>query len=199
MKTINLEINDKEYNVLVAQTEDEKATGLMNVEEMDPDEGMLFIYNYPQRLEFWMANTELELDVIFINSDWEVVSVKKGMPYDETILSEDNVQYVLELNQNSGVKPGDEVDIEDDELSPGNSLNLNKMYVYGSDGNVQAEIVGGERIFSIKNTKTLIRMAKRAYTTKKESDYKRLGKKIFEYLHTQDTNDVEYVNNPKQD
>lgn len=199
MKTINLEINDKEYNVLVAQTEDEKATGLMNVEEMDPDEGMLFVYNYPQRLEFWMANTELELDVIFINSDWEVVSVKKGMPYDETILSEDNVQYVLELNQNSGVKPGDEIDIEDDELSPGNSLNLNKMYVYGSDGNVQAQLMGGERIFSIVNTKTLVRMAKRAYTTKKESDYKRLGKKIFEYLHTQDTNEAEYINNPKQD
>lgn len=193
MKTINLEINDKEYNVLVAQTEDEKATGLMNVEEMDSNEGMLFVYDHPQRLEFWMANTELELDVIFINSDWEVVSVKKGIPYDETILSEDNVQYVLELNQNSGVKPGDEVDIEDDELSSGSNLDLNKMYVYGSDGNVQAEIVGGERIFSISNTKTLIRMAKRAYTTKKESDYKRLGKKLFEYLHTQDTNNPEYV------
>lgn len=193
MKTINLEINDKEYNVLVAQTEIEKEQGLMNVEEMEPDEGMLFVYNYPQRLEFWMANTELELDVIFINSDWEVVSVKKGMPYDETILSEDNVQYVLELNQNSGVKPGDEVDVEDDELSPGKDLPTNKMYVYGSDGGVQAELVGGERIFSIKNVKTLIRMAKRAYTTKKESDYKRLGKKIFEYLRKQDSNEPEYV------
>lgn len=52
MKTINLEINDKEYNVLVAQTEDEKATGLMNVMEMDDNEGMLFIYDAPQTLEF---------------------------------------------------------------------------------------------------------------------------------------------------
>ena len=193
MKTINLEINDKEYNVLVAQTEDEKATGLMNVEEMDPDEGMLFIYNTSQTLEFWMKDTEIPLDIIFIDSNWEVKKIAKGNPFDETILSCDNVQYVLELNQNSGVQVGDEVDIENDELNPGNSLNLNKMYVYGSDGNIQAEIVGGERIFSIKNTKTLIRMAKRAYTTKKESDYKRLGKKIFEYLHTQDTNSPEYV------
>lgn len=193
MKIINLEINDKEYNVLVAQTEDEKSTGLMNVEEMDDSEGMLFVYNAPQTLEFWMHGTSIPLDVIFINSDWEVISVKKGMPYDETILSEDNVQYVLELNQNSGVKPGDEVDIEDDELSPGSNLDLNKMYVYGSDGGVQAILQGSERIFSIVNTKTLVRMAKRAYTTKKESDYKRLGKKIFEYLHTQDTNTPEYV------
>ena len=193
MKTINLEINDKEYNVLAAQTEDEKATGLMNVMEMDDNEGMLFIYDTPQTLEFWMKDTEIPLDIIFIDSNWEVKKIAKGNPFDETIISCDNVQYVLELNQNSGVQVGDEVDIEDDELSPGSNLDLNKMYVYGSDGNVQAEIIGGERIFSIKNTKTLIRMAKRAYTTKKESDYKRLGKKLFEYLHTQDTNEPEYV------
>ena len=193
MKTINLEINDKEYNVLVAQTEDEKATGLMNVEEMDNNEGMLFIYDTPQTLEFWMKDTEIPLDIIFIDSDWEVKKIAKGDPFDETIISCDNVQYVLELNQNSGVQVGDEIDIEDDELSPGSNLDLNRMYVYGSDGNVQAEIVGGERIFSIPNTKTLIRMAKRAYTTKKESDYKRLGKKIFEYLSIQDSNTPEYV------
>ena len=199
MKTLKLEINNKEYNVLVAQTEDEKATGLMNVMEMDDNEGMLFIYNTPQTLEFWMKDTEIPLDIIFIDSDWEVKKIAKGNPFDETIISCDNVQYVLELNQNSGVQVGDEVDIEDDELSPGSNLDLNKMYVYGSDGNIQAEIVGGERIFSIKNTKTLVRMAKRAYTTKKESDYKRLGKKLFEYLHTQDTNEAEYVNTPKQD
>lgn len=199
MEQINLEINDKKYNVIVLRTEVEKEKGLQDVVEMDESEGALFIYDTPQTLEFWMKDTEIPLDIIFIDSDWEVKKIAKGNPFDETILSCDNVQYVLELNQNSGVQVGDEVDIEDDELSPGNSLNLNKMYVYGSDGNVQAEIVGGERIFSIKNTKTLIRMAKRAYTTKKESDYKRLGKKIFEYLHTQDTNDVEYVNNPKQD
>lgn len=193
MKTINLEINDKEYNVLVAQTEIEKEQGLMNVEEMEDSEGMLFIYNYPQRLEFWMKNTDIPLDVIFIDPNWEVISVKKGMPYDETILSEDNVQYVLELNQNSGVKPGDEIDVEDDDLSPGKDLPTNKMYVYGSDGEVQAILQGSERIFSIVNTKTLVRMAKRAYTTKKESDYKRLGKKIFEYLRKQDSNEPEYV------
>lgn len=193
MKTINLEINNKEYNVLLAQTEDEKATGLMNVEEMDPDEGMLFIYDTPQTLEFWMKDTEIPLDIIFIDEDWEVVSVKQGQPLDETILSEDNVQYVLELNQNSGVKEGDEIDVEDDDLNPGRKLEPNHTYIYGSDGNVQAEIVGGERIFSIKNTKTLIRMAKRAYATKSETNYKRLGKKLFEYLHTQDTNEPEYV------
>ena len=193
MKTINLEINDKEYNVLVAQTEDEKATGLMNVEEMDDNEGMLFIYDAPQTLEFWMKDTEIPLDIIFIDSDWEVKKITKGNPFDETIISCNNVQYVLELNQNSGVQVGDEVDIEDDELSPGSNLDLNKMYVYGSDGNVQAQLVGGERIISIAQTKVCIRKAKKAYTTKKEADYKSLGKYLFYVFKGQDEREPEYV------
>ena len=193
MKTINLEINDKEYNVLVAQTEDEKATGLMNVEEMDDNEGMLFIYDAPQTLEFWMKDTEIPLDIIFIDSDWEVKKIAKGNPFDETIISCDNVQYVLELNQNSGVQVGDEIDIEDDELSPGSNLDLNKMYVYGSDGNVQAQLVGGERIISIAQTKVCIRKAKKAYTTKKEADYKSLGKYLFYVFKGQDEREPEYV------
>ena len=193
MKTIQIEINDKEYNILVAQTEDEKATGLMNVEEMDDNEGMLFLYDTPQTLEFWMKDTEIPLDIIFIDSDWEVKKIAKGNPFDETILSCDDVQYVLELNQNSGVQVGDEIDIEDDELSPGSNLDLNKMYVYGSDGNVQAQLVGGERIISIAQTKVCIRKAKKAYATKKEADYKSLGKYLFYVFKGQDEREPEYV------
>ena len=193
MKTIQIEINNKEYNVLVAQTEDEKATGLMNVEEMDDNEGMLFIYDAPQTLEFWMKDTEIPLDIIFIDSDWEVKKIAKGNPFDETIISCNNVQYVLELNQNSGVQVGDEIDIEDDELSPGSNLDLNKMYVYGSDGNVQAQLVGGERIISIAQTKVCIRKAKKAYATKKEADYKSLGKYLFYVFKGQDEREPEYV------
>ena len=193
MKTIKLEINDKEYNVLVARTEEEKERGLMNVIELEPNEGMLFIYDTPQTLEFWMHETEIPLDIIFIDEDWEVKSVQQGKPFDDTILSCDDVQYVLELNQNSGVKEGDEIDVEDDELNPGRELQSKHMEIYGPDGKVQAEIVGGERIFSISNVRTLVKMARRAQATKKESDYKRLGKKIFEYLSIQDSNTPEYV------
>lgn len=193
METIQLEINDKEYNVLVARTEEEKERGLMNVIELEPNEGMLFVYDTPQTLEFWMHETEIPLDVIFIDEDWEVKSVQQGKPFDDTILSCDDVQYVLELNQGSGVKEGDEIDVEDDELNPGRELQSKHMEIYGPDGKVQAEIIGGERIFSISNVRTLVKMARRAQATKKESDYKRLGKKIFEYLSIQDSNTPEYV------
>lgn len=193
MKTIKLEINDKEYEVLVAQSEEEKEHGLMDVEELESDEGMLFIYDEPQELSFWMHETSIPLKIIFIDEDWEVKKIELGKPFDETPITCDDVQYVLELHPDAEVNVGDEVDVEDDELEPGRNLQSKYMDIYGPDGKVQAQIVGGERILSISDTRTLVKMARKAYTTKKESDYKRLGKKIFEYLHIQDTNQPEYV------
>lgn len=107
-------------------------------------------------------------------------------------MTDENSQFVLEINQNSGVKPGMEVEIDemDDDFF---EMEENKMYIIGSDGKPQMELEGGERIFSRPNTKTLINMARRAYMSKKESDYKRLGKKLFEYLKQQDERPAEYV------
>ena len=193
MKTIKVEINDKEYNVLVAKTEEEKERGLQDVVELESNEGMLFVYDEPQELSFWMHGTEIPLDIIFIDEDWEVKSVQQGKPFDDTILSCDDVQYVLELNQNSGVKEGNEVEVEDDELNPGRELQSKHMEIYGPDGKVQAEIVGGERIISIAQTKVCIRKAKKAYATKKEADYKSLGKYLFYVFKGQDEREPEYV------
>lgn len=193
METIKLEINNKEYNVLVAQSEEEKERGLMDVIELEPNEGMLFVYNEPQELSFWMHDTSISLKIIFIDEDWEVKKIELGKPFDETPITCGDVQYVLELHPDAEVNVGDEINVEDDDLNPGRELQSKHMEIYGPDGKVQAEIVGGERIFSIKNVSTLVRMARKAQATKKESDYKRLGKKIFEYLRIQDNNDPEYV------
>lgn len=191
MEKTKIKFKNEIYDVLIFENEWEKEQGLQNVTEMENTEGGLFIYDEPQTVSYWMYNTDIPLSVIFFNEDQEVISEHKGIPNDETPIEENNVQYVLEINPRDDIKVGDTFEFVDKEN--GADLQTNKMYVYGSDGNVQAEIVGGERIFSITNTKTLIRMAKRAYTTKKESDYKRLGKKLFEYLSIQDSNTPEYV------
>ena len=189
---MKIEIGDKEYNVEVARTEEEKIKGLQEKESLGENEGMLFIYDEPQELAFWMKDTAIPLDIVFIDEDGEVISVQQGQPYDETLLEEDGVMYVLEVNQNSGIQPGDELDIEedDDDKQP-------VMKVLAPDGSTQMELEGGERIFSRKNTKTLIKMAKRAYSSELDKDYKALGKKVFKYLHIQDTNTPEYVDTPK--
>lgn len=189
---MKIEIGDKKYNVEVARTEEEKIKGLQEKESLGENEGMLFIYDEPQELAFWMKDTAIPLDIVFIDEDGEVISVQQGQPYDETLLEEDGVMYVLEVNQNSGIQPGDELDIEedDDDKQP-------VMKVLAPDGSTQMELEGGERIFSRKNTKTLIKMAKRAYSSELDKDYKALGKKVFKYLHIQDTNTPEYVDTPK--
>ena len=185
---MKIEIGDKEYNVEVARTEEEKIKGLQEKESLGENEGMLFIYDEPQELAFWMKDTAIPLDIVFIDEDGEVISVQQGQPYDETLLEEDGVMYVLEVNQNSGIQPGDELDIEedDDDKQP-------VMKVLAPDGSTQMELEGGERIFSRKNTKTLIKMAKRAYKNKSDKYYKALGKKAFKYLDVQDSNEPDYV------
>ncbi len=186
MKTTTIEIHDKEYQVKIAESEKEKIEGLQGIKELPKDQGMLFIYDVPQTVGYWMKDTEIPLDIIFINKDCEVISIYKGKPFSETIAEEDNVKYVLELNQNSGVEEGDELDIDLGEDVP-------TMKVIGPNGEVQMELEGGERIFSRKNTRTLIRMAKRAAASKSDTDYKRLGNKMFSYIKQQDNRDPEYV------
>jgi uncharacterized membrane protein (UPF0127 family) len=183
---MKIEIGDKEYNVTCARTEEERIKGLQGVTELKDDEGMLFFFEEPQTVGFWMKDTKVPLDIIFISEDMEVISVYQGEPENESIAEEDNVKFVLEVNQGSGIEEGDELDIEEDEELP-------KMKVIAPDGSTQMELEGGERIFSRKNTRTLIRMAKRASKSKEDKDYKALGKKMFTYLKQQDEREPEYV------
>lgn len=193
MNKIDIKIGNKEYEVLVAETEEEKTKGLQDVEELDDDEGMLFVYNEPQQVVFWMQDTTIPLDIIFINDDFEVISVQKGVPLSEDLLSEDNVLYVLEVSQNSGIQAGDILEFDDlDE-----DIEINEMYIIGSNGKEQAVLSGGERIISRWETKTLIKKAKKAYKEKTDSSYKQLGKYMFKILKNQDERPSEYVQAPQ--
>lgn len=183
---MKIEIGNKEYNVTCAKSEEERMKGLQGVTELKDDEGMLFFFEDPQTVGFWMQDTDIALDIIFIDEDMEVLSVYKGNPHDESIAEEDDVKFVLEVNQDSGIKEGDDLDIEEDEELP-------KMMVIAPDGSTQMELEGGERIFSRKNTRTLIKMAKKASRTNNDKDYKTLGKKMFAYLEQQNNRKPEFV------
>lgn len=189
---VEISINDEDYDVLVFRTEEEKEIGLQNVESMDDDEGGIFVYDEPQHVDFWMKDTSIPLDIIFIDENNTVISIKQGEPNSEEYISEDNVKYVIELNANSGIKSGDKVVFEDyTEII--NGLDVNKMYVIGEDGKPQMELFGGERIFSIPSTKIIIKKAKKAYKEKTDSAYRSLGKYVFKEMNAQDSRGKEYV------
>ena len=205
MKEVKIEIADKEYKVLIAETEEERTQGLGNVESMDDDEGMLFIMPEDQgQVVFNTEEMEFDIDLVFINQDDEVYNVVLGKAHSsEPIIStpedeEGRTKYVLEVNANSGIQIGDELDFEDEEDDISEE-EVDKMYILGSDGKPQMDLVGGERIVSRLETKELIKKAKKANKEKTENAYKKLGKYMFKILEKQDNRPSEYVEGPQHE
>ena len=165
MKTIDIEIGDKEYTVKVASTEDERAEGLSNTEKLPKDEGMLFVYDEPEQwLIYTMRNTSIDLDIIFIDKDKKVISVNTVKAFDiKPIICDQIAQYVLEVNANSGIEVGDELD--DSELTDDEKeiASKSRMLVLDENGNVQMKLFGGERIVSRIKTRQIVKQAIRAY------------------------------------
>lgn len=204
---VDIDINGVTYHLLHLVTEEQKERGLMDVEELDEHEGALFDYSdEPQaEISFWMKDTTIPLLICFVNENGKVISVHQGTPMSEEPITESSefVAYVIEVDANENIHPGDQTSLgmkeeldEDDDIEDEHpELGVNKLYVYGSDGNVQATLQGGERIFSRKSTAVIIRKAKRAYVSKEDKDYKALGRYIFKEMDAQDNRDPEYVEN----
>lgn len=188
---VDITVGDKKYKVEIADTPEKQEKGLMGRKSLPEDQGMLFIYDEPQDLSYWMKNTLISLDIIFIDDDMEVVSVKQGQPMSEEPITENDVQYVLEVNSNSGIEEGDQLVIEDSDDKE------YSMHVLFPDGSTQMNLKGGERIVSRRETKILIKKAKKAEASKTDGAYRALGRYIFKVLKRQDSREPEYVDSPK--
>ena len=155
-----------------------------------------------------MKDTSIALRILFINKDGVVISAHNGEPLSEEYITEESepVYWVIELNQSQQIPQGtynnlalrEEPDAEpeeDDESEEDEhpEIKVNKLYIYGPDGDVQAEIDSGCRIFSRKSTRVIIRKAKRAYLSKLDKDYKALGRYIFNEIKAQDNRKPEWV------
>lgn len=193
-----INIGDKTYKCKIAKSEEDKRQGLMYVESLPPDEGMLFVWDSEDTRQMWMKNTLIPLDIIAINDDDEVIMVYPARPKDETLIPFMSTKYILEVNQNSGIKIGDDFEIDDSD-----DLDKYVMKVIGSDGGTQFLLQGGERIVSRKETRVLIRKAKKAESVKNDEAAfnricKSLGKYMFKVLYGQDHRDAQYVQVPEK-
>ncbi|MDJ0825165.1 MAG: DUF192 domain-containing protein [Rhodobacter sp.] len=103
------------FNIEVADEPEEVQRGLMFREALPANAGMLFIYDRPQLVGFWMKNTLIPLDMIFIGADGVVRKVhQNAIPGDETtIIGGSDIQFVLEINggmtEMLGIGPGSEL------------------------------------------------------------------------------------------
>ena len=194
--TETITIGDQEYDVAVADTPESRKEGLEPYGYLKPDEGMLFIFEQEVQDPFTMANCAIDLDIVFIDDEGEVVDVKSAQAYDENpVTSKYPYMYVLEVNINSGIKEGDELDAEDGDFNDEDkeSLKNNRMLILDSEGNVQAKIQGGERIFSRVSTRRMIKAALKAYKTDADVDYRRVGRIVLKELDSQDNRPQEFV------
>ncbi len=100
------------FTVEVADDGEERARGLMFRTEMAQSAGMLFVYDAPRRVQFWMKNTLIPLDMVFADATGTVTRVHSGaVPGDLTpIDGGDGVQFVVEINaglaDKLGIAPG---------------------------------------------------------------------------------------------
>ena len=186
-----IKLAGQEYDIYIAKSEEQKKQGLQHFQSLPKDEGMLFVINESNPVEtfFHMHNVPFPLDLIFMDDEFKVLDVKRGNPEDDKI--EGKASYVLEINADSGVKAGDEAEIDDDESHD------YVMKVLSPDGSTQMGLFGGERIVSRRETLVLIRKALKANASKEDKDYKALGKYIFKVLKGQDSRKPEYVESPK--
>ena len=99
----------------VASTDYERALGLMYRAKMEENQGMLFLFPREQEQSFYMRNTLIPLDIIYVNSKMQIVDIYKNTnPLDETSLpSAAPAQYVIEINaglcEKYGIKIGNKV------------------------------------------------------------------------------------------
>ena len=107
------------FRVEVARTADQQAQGLMNRRSLAPDAGMLFPFDPPRPASFWMRNTLIPLDMIFIRPDGAIARVAANtVPLSETpVAVAEPVTAVLELRGGRaaalGIREGDRVSWSD--------------------------------------------------------------------------------------
>lgn len=115
---------ERSFTVEIADTPEERERGLMFREDMDDMHGMLFVFEEQHEVGFWMKNTPMPLDLVFISQDGTVKAVKRGQPFSEASISPGvPVRFVLELKAGTAAKndveDGDKVRHKAISLAPG--------------------------------------------------------------------------------
>ena len=108
LSIVTPDMRKHEFKIWVADTEARREQGLMFVKSLSTDQGMLFIFNAPQKISMWMRNTLISLDMLFITADGHIESIAaNATPLSEKIISsKSSVLTVLELKGGVALQQG---------------------------------------------------------------------------------------------
>ena len=107
LPAVMLTIGTQKLTAEVATTPEQMATGLMNRFSLKPDHGMLFAYERPEPIAFWMRNTYVALSIAFIGADGRILNIEDMQPQtDDSHWSKGAAQYALEMKKGWFAKRG---------------------------------------------------------------------------------------------
>ena len=119
-----VEIKGQRFTVEVADSDEERARGLMFRDSLEKDTGMLFIHDNEEPQAYWMKNTHIPLDILYFSKDKKLISAQERVPPCSAgdrcppYASEGAALYVLELNAGSveqfKIQKGDEMKVSSD-------------------------------------------------------------------------------------
>lgn len=113
-----VEIGDNKIDVIIADEQKEWTEGLQNVVSMSENSGMLFVFPEAKEVTFWMKDTRIPLDMIFIDENKVIQFIRKNVPPCSTepcqTYAHSNIKYVLEVNggfaDKNNIKTGEKVE-----------------------------------------------------------------------------------------
>jgi uncharacterized membrane protein (UPF0127 family) len=108
---VQVPIGSKTFTLEVAAREGDRNKGLMYRDFMPEDRGMIFVFGEVKDVSFWMKNTRIPLDILFVDPSGKVISIRQMKPYVEFpgTPSGGAIKYAIELNSGEAGKAGAKV------------------------------------------------------------------------------------------
>lgn len=114
-----LNVNGKTVHLIVVNTPESRELGLGNRESLPEDQAMLFVFDKPDKYEFWMKDMEFPIDMIWLDQNFKIVHIESDVAPetypDQTFMPDKDALYVIEANslfaQKNNLKIGDTLDV----------------------------------------------------------------------------------------
>ena len=117
IQKFEIQVGEKKFLLELAITPEKREKGLMYRDDLQSGEGMIFVFESPQPMRFWMKNTRISLDIGYFSPDGRLKELHRGKPFDLSGMPSrsNSLQFVIELNEGDykklGIRLGDKIDL----------------------------------------------------------------------------------------